>query len=340
MEGLNCVLLASLTVLAFDTVATFADQVDYVLTPPYSYGTLLYLLLRLFPFVDGIMAVELTFAHPSAIRCRTENRIVTCVIVIGILLSEGVLALRTYALYNRTRWISYVLGGIWMCTVVPALVITGLELASLEYHYSPLPGCHYAHASPIIIGAYLLLVVSETAVLGLTIAMAIRHLRRATRAAHGWVFKLYRDGVVFYMSVVLISLLNVLLPIIDADYANWLASPQHTIHGICSCRILMLILKQRRASRSRARSGRTTSTVPTTALDTDDAILSTMPTAWITTDDDEDLDKPPGIPARGRPRQTDHERRENDDTLEAGTGRAPHARGWGHTPESIELEAR
>lgn len=68
-------------------------------------------------------------------------------------MSEGVLAMRTYALYNRTRWISYVLGGIWVvrlvdvhlvftlkpaqCTVLPALAISGVELASLECTYEP-----------------------------------------------------------------------------------------------------------------------------------------------------------------------------------------------------------
>ncbi|TRM66656.1 hypothetical protein BD626DRAFT_162147 [Schizophyllum amplum] len=206
MDALSCVLLASLTVLVYDTLDTLPDQINYVWTPPYSYGSLLYLVLRYFPFIDGIMAVNF-FTLPTPTRCRTENRIVTCIIVIGILLSEGVLALRTYALYNRSRWITYVLAGIWVCTVIPALAITGVELASLEYGPAPpslLPiyGCHFSHASPIIIGAYLLLVVSETAVLVLTIVMAIRHLRRASRAAQGWVFQLYRDGVVFYVSVI------------------------------------------------------------------------------------------------------------------------------------------
>lgn len=58
MDGLSCVLLASLTVLVYDTIDTFADQVNHVWAPPYSYGTFLYILLRYFPFVDGVMAVE------------------------------------------------------------------------------------------------------------------------------------------------------------------------------------------------------------------------------------------------------------------------------------------
>ncbi|KAL1701748.1 hypothetical protein EV121DRAFT_293978 [Schizophyllum commune] len=308
MDGLSCVLLASLTVLVYDTIDTFADQVNHVWAPPYSYGTFLYILLRYFPFVDGIMAVELVFDHPAPIRCRTENRVVTCVIVIGILVSEGVLAMRTYALYNRTRWISYVLGGIWVCTVLPALAISGVELASLE------------------------------SILGLTVVMGIRHLRRISNAqAHGWVFKLYRDGVVFYLSIVLISLLNVLLPIIDADYANWLASPQHTVHGICSCRILMLILKQKRSSRSRTRSGggRTTSTAPTMTLDTED-ILSTMPTAWITTNDTDNFDKPPQGGEYATPYLAVHTMRDTHDAEAGGLRYAVYER----EADGIELEAR
>ncbi|KAL1687010.1 hypothetical protein GGG16DRAFT_96341, partial [Schizophyllum commune] len=336
MDGLSCVLLANLTVLVYDTIDTFPDQVNHVWAPPYSWGTFLYLLLRFFPFVNGIMAVQLAFSDsPSPLRCRTENRVVTCVIVIGILVSEGVLAMRTYALYNRSRWIRYVLGGIWMCTVVPALAITGVELASLEYHYRALPGCHLGHASPIIIGAYLLLMISETAILVLTIAMGIRHLRRIPSPTHGWIFRLYRDGVVFYLSIVLISLLNVLLPVISVNFANWLASPQHTVHSICSCRILMLILKQKQASRSRTHNGwgRTTSTAPTTALDTED-ILSTMPTAWITTNDTDNFDKPPQGGEYARPYLAEHTLRGTHDAEAGGLRYAVYER----EADGIELE--
>lgn len=56
MDALSCVLLASLTVLVYDTLDTLPDQINYVWTPPYSYGSLLYLVLRYFPFIDGIMA--------------------------------------------------------------------------------------------------------------------------------------------------------------------------------------------------------------------------------------------------------------------------------------------
>ena len=151
----------------------------------------------------------------------------------------------------------------------------------------------------------------------------------------------------------MISLLNVLLPIIDvriasflhpfinpsaqADYANWLASPQHTVHGICSCRILMLILKQKRSSRSRTRSGggRTTSTAPTMTLDTED-ILSTMPTAWITTNDTDNFDKPPQGGEYATPYLAEHTMRGTHDAEAGGLRYAVYER----EADGIELEAR
>ena len=151
----------------------------------------------------------------------------------------------------------------------------------------------------------------------------------------------------------MISLLNVLLPIIDvriasflhpfinpsaqADYANWLASPQHTVHGICSCRILMLILKQKRSSRSRTRSGggRTTSTAPTMTLDTED-ILSTMPTAWITTNDTDNFDKPPQGGEYATPYIAEHTMRGTHDSEAGGLRYAVYER----EADGIELEAR
>lgn len=69
-------------------------------------------------------------------------------------------------------------------------------------------------------------------------------VRRIPSPTHGWIFRLYRDGVVFYLSIVrayffhpylvcfahvyvpVISLLNVLLPVISVRFVCLISTPR------------------------------------------------------------------------------------------------------------------
>ncbi|KAH9475417.1 hypothetical protein JR316_0012528 [Psilocybe cubensis] len=77
--------------------------------------------------------------------------------------------------------------------------------------FSELPGCHLASASEIIIVAYIFLGLSETVMAVLTAIKAYRHFQNSRS---GWITKLYREGLLFYLYLVSISLANVLVPIL------------------------------------------------------------------------------------------------------------------------------
>ncbi|TFK35846.1 hypothetical protein BDQ12DRAFT_687662 [Crucibulum laeve] len=121
-----------------------------------------------------------------------------------------------------------------------------LYIQSLQYVQSDRPGCRLGAASPIIIVAYVLLVLSETTMAILTGIKAYKHLRHSQSP---WVIQLYKDGLLFYVYLLAISLANVLVPILAPRiFANWLATPQRVLHSVLCNRVLLLILRQRSAS--------------------------------------------------------------------------------------------
>ncbi|KDQ22734.1 hypothetical protein PLEOSDRAFT_1109833 [Pleurotus ostreatus PC15] len=132
----------------------------------------------------SLPALAVLTSHSQAPeQCTTQFRIVLWFIFFGIFISEIILMLRTYAIWNRRRSIQITL--YILCLVrhpspvvsansrlildtlpqklvfVPGLVVTQLESASLIYGPSE-GGCNLEHASVIIFVAYVLLVISET----------------------------------------------------------------------------------------------------------------------------------------------------------------------------------
>ncbi|KAF8152304.1 hypothetical protein B0H34DRAFT_112122 [Crassisporium funariophilum] len=265
-------LIACATLLVYDLLCTLDQEVTYVWASPWSLGTVLFFLNRYLPFIDTFLSLNLKFSVNTPEICLRHFTVVTWLILSGILTSEVILVLRTYALWERRRSILILLSVSSAVCFIPAIVITHLEIQSLRYVSSDLPGCRLGAASPIIIVAYILLVLSETVMAVLTAIKAYRHLQFSQSP---WVVQLYQDGLLFYFYLLAISIANVLVPIlapvrpnsnefpenlkyflfcfVKRIFANWLATPQRVLHSVLCNRVLLLILKQRSASNMTAR---------------------------------------------------------------------------------------
>lgn len=244
-------LVACATLLIYDFLCTLDQEVKYVWQTPWSPGKVLFFLNRYLPFIDTFLSLHLKLSVSSPEKCRAHFTVVAWFIVIGIIISEIVLLLRTYALWERKRSILIILCVSGAVTYIPAVVITNLELRSLKYVPTTRPGCQVGTASSIIIFAYILLMLSETVIVVLTVIRARQYLRHSTSP---WVIQLYQDGMLFYAYLLSISIANILVPILAPRiFANWLASPQRVLHSVLCNRVLLLILRQRSSANMTAR---------------------------------------------------------------------------------------
>ncbi|PPQ92153.1 LOW QUALITY PROTEIN: hypothetical protein CVT25_008778 [Psilocybe cyanescens] len=220
-------------------------KVSFVWFPKWSLGTILFILNRYLPFIDTFLSLHRFIAS-------------------GVLISEVILIIRTYAIWSRERYIlitlcisSSVNSGLlaqWTITFIPALVVTELEVRSLKFVDGILDipnkfgGCELGHAGTIIIFSYILIAFSETselANLAMKQALGIQEeigLDKCTEMGSTFMFTFCYPDILDLT----ISIANVLVPILaPPEFDNWLATPQRVMHSVLSTRVLLLILKQR-----------------------------------------------------------------------------------------------
>jgi len=153
--------------------------------------------------------------------------------------------LRTYAIWDRSRKALYVLLATGTLASVLGIVSTEMELRSIKWANVPDGGmgCHFSEASTVIFLAYISLLACETTIVVMTAMKALSHLRRSHS---DFVVTLYRDGILFYLYCIAISLLNIVLTVAGPRLVNWLATLQHIIHSICCSRVLFFIFSSQR----------------------------------------------------------------------------------------------
>ncbi|KAF7360883.1 hypothetical protein MSAN_01118000 [Mycena sanguinolenta] len=233
-------LLSCLTILIYDWICTLDQEITYVWSRPLSTGTVLFALNRYSPFIDISAAVSASLEHLSSEQCLTRYTIYSWFSIVGIFLSEVILMLRTWALWGRRRSLLIGLIILAICTLIPIIVITELEIKSL-IDISPfgLAGCSWlGNAKSIIIFSYVLIMILESTIVILTALKAYRDLRYSRLP---WLVQLYRDGMLFYVYLLMISLANVLVIALAPPLFSWLFSPQRVLHSVLCTRVLFHI---------------------------------------------------------------------------------------------------
>jgi len=177
--------------------------------------------------------------------CRRVDAAATWFTAFGIIVSEAMLVMRTYAIYDSSRKVLIFLLVMLTLLVGAALPTTEIFIRSLQYGQAPIGtinGCYPVAGSEIIFVAFVSILLFETVIIALTIYSALKHYRRA---ASSLVKTLYRDSLFFFLCIFSITLANVLvMALLPIDYADLLDRLQATIHSIVSTRIIFHLRQQ------------------------------------------------------------------------------------------------
>ncbi|TCD65721.1 hypothetical protein EIP91_002297 [Steccherinum ochraceum] len=204
--------VAPAALLLYDYLLTLGSEMNVMWPSRMSPMKALYLYTRYSAFVDVTMAVYYQLkTDVPAILCKRIYSIAAWLIVIGIIVAEVILMVRTWAIWNRSRRMAAVLIGISVVAVVGACVMEGLYLKTLNFTTPPgptYPGCHLMGGNVTLGVNFIIIIVIETVVLILTLTGGIQRFRFAATGQKGLVSVLYRDGMLFYVYLFGISLLN------------------------------------------------------------------------------------------------------------------------------------
>ncbi|KAJ3733950.1 hypothetical protein DFJ43DRAFT_173060 [Lentinula guzmanii] len=249
----------SATLLVYDYICTLDQEIELLWSSPFGLASMIFIVNRYLPFFDTFLSINMNFnSNISAEQCAIQTRAVSCrrhkmsfylkklefsyhfvgLMFVGISHSELILMLRTYALWGRKRSILVLLILLTMGFLIPAIVLTKMEVVS--EHFVALHGCRITATRNIIFIAFCLLTAYETLLAVLTAVPACQHLPQ-TRSP--WVTKLYKDGIVFYFYLLVLSCTNIVSYRIAPAFGPWLEAPQRVILSVFCSRVLFLIFQ-------------------------------------------------------------------------------------------------
>ncbi|KAF9074409.1 hypothetical protein BDP27DRAFT_1317033 [Rhodocollybia butyracea] len=239
--------VAMLTLLTYDYILSFSQEVAYVWFSNWGWIKVLYLFTRYSPFIDTILAIEEKLnPYIDTVSCNRTMTFNTIFSGLGIGISDIILMIRTYAMCQRSRKVLLILVLQWVfISVVDLLAIVKWTGSFSEPIVSVggYPSCFLAGENKDGMVNYVSLLVGETVVVALTFWQGFRDCHYSKygffAASQGVLVNFYRDGILFFMCILPITLGNVLVLVFAPPQLQVLNTPLRVMHSILCSRLVI-----------------------------------------------------------------------------------------------------
>ncbi|KAJ7657855.1 hypothetical protein DFH06DRAFT_1197308 [Mycena polygramma] len=240
--------VACMALLVYDTVLNLDQECCHVWKSKWGVIKCLYLWTRYGTFIDTALALEKRVnVHIGRSSCRTVTNFDTMFAALGIGIAEIIMMIRTYALYERSKkllaffsimWLA--IGGVdiwvviqWTNSVPPA---TNTDApAVLE--------CDLDGSSNIGLVCYISLLAGETVVVLLTVLKGFRTCSLTGEVSRPLrlITTFYRDGIMFYLVMLLTFIVAIILQNVISEPALKFAidTPLRVMHSILACHLVI-----------------------------------------------------------------------------------------------------
>ncbi|KAH8828631.1 hypothetical protein DL96DRAFT_1813994 [Flagelloscypha sp. PMI_526] len=239
--------MAAVTILVWDWILTLDLEIRLVWPNKWSFGKILFLLNRYLPFADILVGIVFSLTVDGGTESQVCAKFFACITwleVIGILVVQVILILRTWALYGRNKWVLAVLLSLLAGTVTVCCVMDQGLLSSTVWAGPTLfgvSGCTVIRADNLrgrLAGNYLAIMAFESVVLLFLIIRVVK-VRKAFAGSHLMQI-IYRDGIMFYLFLFLVSIVNVVTVfMVHQAYCTVLVLFQRAMHSVAAGRILL-----------------------------------------------------------------------------------------------------
>jgi len=193
------------------------------------------------PAIDTVSILRYQLSPSlSESECRLTFTVAGWSIIVGVMIAEVILVFRTWALWGCSKILGICLTVLCIGIVVSACYFESIFLKSIVFAQLPnLPtNCAVISGNPIVALNFIFVIVVETIVLALTLIKGVQHYRLAENS--GFLYVLYRDGVLFYFYLLGFSLLNLIFVVATPHGSpNMLALVQRILHSCLSARVLI-----------------------------------------------------------------------------------------------------
>jgi len=234
--------VAAVTLLIYDYILTIPNEIDYIWSSQWSVIKVIFLITRYLPFSDvSLVLIYQLKPFISSRTCEALFRASGWLIVVGIAIAETILAIRTWAMWERNRWMGIFLILLMSSAVLSCFYVESIFLDSAKFAPYPspaTPGCLLIHRNPIIAYNFACIIFVETVLILFTLFKAFLHYRvPGTRRGIGSV--LVRDGIVFYFHLLIISTINLIVIVVaPLDVSGILSPLQRVLHSALTTRVI------------------------------------------------------------------------------------------------------
>ncbi|KAF9258467.1 hypothetical protein L218DRAFT_731563 [Marasmius fiardii PR-910] len=135
--------VASAALFIYEVLINISVEIEYIWTKKWSFLTVLYVLQRYLPFLDtvGLGLQRHLGAHLNAADCMLNYQIAGWSIIAGLMLSEIVLTIRAWAVWERSVPIAIGLVIFFLACWIPGYVLHERFLSTMEF-IIPFPNFH------------------------------------------------------------------------------------------------------------------------------------------------------------------------------------------------------
>ncbi|KAF9257697.1 hypothetical protein L218DRAFT_1015983 [Marasmius fiardii PR-910] len=169
-RGLNGTLnlvVVSAMLSVYEIIINLPAEIENIWMREWSFPTVLYIVQRYLPLVDtGALTLYHHFGSGlSAHYCKLNYTVIGWMGIGGIMLSEVLLTLRVWAVWNRRIPVAVGLVSLFVACWVPLLAVLGHFLSGMEFTTLPIPnalGCAVGGGNNLIYVCYVLTVVYDT----------------------------------------------------------------------------------------------------------------------------------------------------------------------------------
>ncbi|KAG2050154.1 hypothetical protein BDR06DRAFT_960476 [Suillus hirtellus] len=200
-------------ILMYDHVATLTEEIVFIWCRPKALSSALFLLNR-YVAVLGNIYVFVDYLLPASVSCSTYRLSRQVLAFLQVFIVSFILALRTYALYDRSKCLLALL------VIIILTFVGGAFTGTFGRHSStvtnlPGGGCYRIYTAKIIIRlAWMIPPVYGLLIFVLTVtrALKIRGLLRLslTKSRRNIIAVMFQDGVMFFGAMTLFEIPNIL----------------------------------------------------------------------------------------------------------------------------------
>ncbi|KAG8902273.1 hypothetical protein FRB99_004692 [Tulasnella sp. 403] len=230
--------------LVWDWASMFDDEINFIWLANWSLSKLLYLSTRYFGlFLLTVEAISETGSWNDKF-CNFYFSVVGVGTTLILYLVEIGMQFRVYALYDGSKWILYLNGGIFLVEVI---ILTTLLAVERTYHlkiiHPPLPGCWNSERPRLILVTWFIALAYELYLFSLVAYKAYVRWRDEGRLM-GMFRIMFRDAVLWFILITGLLAWNAFMFIISERGYIFLGLPfLHAGACICGSRLVVSIRK-------------------------------------------------------------------------------------------------